>query len=673
MPRSATARRTPEIVELMRQRLCELSSLVESRELSSHEFFSRWLAVVSECAVSDSGAVLLRSNSGVWTEVATRNFACVALGSEDGPTAHGRLVYETFSQRRPRVVLPTQSEAEGDIPANTPRGLLLIAPFVARQQVRGVIELVLPADADADKQLETLAAVQAAGELIAVFEERQASLAGRRREQIAEYVESFCRQVYRDLSVGRTAYAIANEAKRLLGAERVSVLVRRGKTLRLVAVSGLDVVEKRSAAAKEMCAMAEAVNAGQEVAHYPPLEADGAEPLPPQLQKAVGDYVDHSYVRRISVLPLVAATPEAASQAFIPAGSLVVEWFGDADFPPGYVDRCRFAVEHAAAALEKARRYERLPGVKLWQRVADWRDSADPKRRWKLAAWLGVPFVGLLSLVFIPADFTIHSAATLQPALNQFAFAPSDGVVKQIFVKHGDRVESGQPLVQLRNVDLEVQITELTGRRCAAQEQLSGVERSLFEDSVRLPVAERHRLSGDRSKLRQELASFDEQLKLLERKREQLLVRSPLAGEVLTWDVEKLLLHRPVQIGQSLLEIGDVGGAWTLELELPDDDVGHVAAANQASAPLAVRYRLAAAPQEDYYAAVQEVHLAADVRGEAGNVVLVRASLNDVAPPVRRAGTAAVAKVYCGRRSLGYVWLHDAIDFLRTKVWFRLS
>jgi hypothetical protein len=35
-------------------------------------------------------------------------------------------------------------------------------------------------------------------------------------------------------------------------------------------------------------------------------------------------------------------------------------------------------------------------------------------------------------------------------------------------------------------------------------------------------------------------------------------------------------------------------------------------------------------------------------------------------------GAEVTAKVYCGKRSVGYVWLHDLIDFIRAKILFRL-
>jgi hypothetical protein len=87
---------------------------------------------------------------------------------------------------------------------------------------------------------------------------------------------------------------------------------------------------------------------------------------------------------------------------------------------------------------------------------------------------------------------------------------------------------------------------------------------------------------------------------------------------------------------------------------------------------LPVHYRLLAEPRTDRTAEVREVHFAAEIRGEEGNTVLTKAILTGDSLPVLRPGAEATAKVYCGERALGYVWLHDAVDFFRTKIWFRM-
>jgi hypothetical protein len=38
-----------------------------------------------------------------------------------------------------------------------------------------------------------------------------------------------------------------------------------------------------------------------------------------------------------------------------------------------------------------------------------------------------------------------------------------------------------------------------------------------------------------------------------------------------------------------------------------------------------------------------------------------------------RPGATVKAKVYCGKRSIGYAWLHDAINFVRSRVLFPMN
>jgi hypothetical protein len=37
-----------------------------------------------------------------------------------------------------------------------------------------------------------------------------------------------------------------------------------------------------------------------------------------------------------------------------------------------------------------------------------------------------------------------------------------------------------------------------------------------------------------------------------------------------------------------------------------------------------------------------------------------------------RPGATVVARIHCGRRALGYVWLHEVWEFIQSRVLFRL-
>ena len=75
-------------------------------------------------------------------------------------------------------------------------------------------------------------------------------------------------------------------------------------------------------------------------------------------------------------------------------------------------------------------------------------------------------------------------------------------------------------------------------------------------------------------------------------------------------------------------------------------------------------------PDHTYDARVRDVAMITDVIESAGPQVLVTATVDRAKLPRLRPGASVLAKIHCGRRSLGYVWLHDLWDAARTRVFF---
>ncbi len=237
-------------------------------------------------------------------------------------------------------------------------------------------------------------------------------------------------------------------------------------------------------------------------------------------------------------------------------------------------------------------------------------------------------------------------------------------------------VEEGDLLATLRNTDLEVAITDVLGRQASSEEELVSTQRALADST--LTTADRTRLSGRAAQLRREIESLETQHRLLLSKRENLEVRSPIKGVVVTWQVRDRLMLRPVEKGQSLLSVADKSREWELEIHMSDDRLGHINRAYAEAAakgePLEVDYVLATDPGTRHYGTVRDIHEQAEVRGEEGNTVLVRITID----PSRHereelgAGATVTAMINCGPRSLGYVWFHDLIAFVQSQILFRL-
>jgi multidrug efflux pump subunit AcrA (membrane-fusion protein) len=283
----------------------------------------------------------------------------------------------------------------------------------------------------------------------------------------------------------------------------------------------------------------------------------------------------------------------------------------------------------------------------------------------------------IAALFVVPWSFSVSCSGTLEPAGRREVFAPLDGTVSAVKVKHGDRVEAGALLVELRNTDLEVSLSDITGQRMATQEQILAVDRarSLLDKGKSATPEERNRLEGQRSELRQKLTSLDEQLELYRQKRELLSVTSPITGEVTTWNVEQLLRERPVRQGQVLVSVADDNGPWELELRMPEHRMGELADADRrlaAGEPVWVTYRMATSPGVDHEGKVTEIHRSAELHGEEGNVVLIKVAIDKSSLTALRPGADVTAKVHCGSRSLGYAMFHDIIAFVQSRILFYL-
>jgi hypothetical protein len=109
-----------------------------------------------------------------------------------------------------------------------------------------------------------------------------------------------------------------------------------------------------------------------------------------------------------------------------------------------------------------------------------------------------------------------------------------------------------------------------------------------------------------------------------------------------------------------------------VELLVPDRRIGHVRAAREELQPdLEVSFILATDPSVTYRGRIADVALSAEVDDEQGNSVLVTVAIDRETIPALRPGASVVANVHCGRRAIGYVWFHEVLEFVQSRVLFK--
>jgi multidrug efflux pump subunit AcrA (membrane-fusion protein) len=183
---------------------------------------------------------------------------------------------------------------------------------------------------------------------------------------------------------------------------------------------------------------------------------------------------------------------------------------------------------------------------------------------------------------------------------------------------------------------------------------------------------EQHRqLSAEEGEVKELIRSLERQLKILDQKRSELKIQSPIAGQVLTWDVSPLLDKRPVSRGQILMTVADLSGPWVVEIRVPDDQIGHVLAAQKEQGQeLKVEFLLATDPETTYTGKISQISMTTEPGEENSASVLVTVSINREDIPELRPGATVIPKILCGQKPVGYVWFHGLIDAVKTYVLF---
>jgi multidrug efflux pump subunit AcrA (membrane-fusion protein) len=310
----------------------------------------------------------------------------------------------------------------------------------------------------------------------------------------------------------------------------------------------------------------------------------------------------------------------------------------------------------------------------------------------KTVAIAGAVLILLLALFLVPAKFQLSGKGKLEPVSKRDVFATLKGTVRKIFVKHGQMVKAGDPLVLIKNPDLTAQVEDVQGKLNSAYTEFHAAERQLQNAGRNhLTTEEQERIRGQATGYETQAESLERQLKILREKEKQLEVVSPINGQIVTWQIEEKLFQRPVEEGQLLMTVADPDGPWEIDVRMPEDRMGFVARranekhdevqqkklAGEATQPsdeqLDASYILATNPGSRYYGKVFEIGQSAEVMGDDGNVVLLKVSIDKSEHDAvdLKQGADVTAKIDCGTASIGYCWFHDLISFIQSRL-FRL-
>ncbi|MBD53518.1 MAG: hemolysin D [Rhodopirellula sp.] len=650
---------------------------------TAEEFYPELLSRIITALAAAGGAIwLLDEDRQLSLQYQINAEPSILEDDSEDATRHTRLIQRVANTGQSLLVPPYSGTTDGEGEGNPTGFLLCLGALQHDGHNDGLIEIFQRPGTAPDTQRGYLRFLQQMCELAAEWLRSQKLRTLGDRQTLWQQADSFARATHESLDLKETAYIVANEGRRLIGCDRVSVAIKKGRHCKVQAISGQDTIENRSNIVTALNNLATRVVAAGE-----PLWHDGAtEDLPPQIEEALEDYVDQSYGRNIAVLPLreperrLGVDNDSGAAGEIDRdnahrgeviGALIVEQI-ESDIPEDvFRARCDLVYEHGTRAIANSRAHSNLFLMPLWRALgrATWvlRARTLPKTIGVVGLLLAV----VLGLTFIKKDFNLEAEGTLVPSEKREIFAPIDGEVIAVNFDHDDAVKQNDVLIELRNRDIEIQIADIEGQIQTNLAEQAKVQGQLSRRQLLKP-SELRSLQAEKNELQAKDMVLQRKLQLQKDRKAELMIRSPIQGTVVSWDVEKNLRLRPIMTGQVLMEVADLEQNLVLEVELPEKREGHLDEyiAQQGLSDtdqLSVTYILATDPDEPMDASllIDSISKRADANEEHGAVIKMRANpdqatLRGLQP---RPGAKVIAKIYCGRRSSGFVFFHEIYEW----------
>ena len=651
----------------------ELDEVVESvarlsvSEISPAQFYAELLDAIVPALGAVGGALWTRRPDGGLRLDYQINLAEARL-TENAQTQrrHAKLVQRTLQADKPKVVPARSSGADAEEGENPSPSVLLLCPWRSEPEWAGVVELIERPGLSPAAERGYLRFLDAICEFVTDFHRDHQLRSARERMGLLGQYEQFTQGIHRSLDLKTTAYRMANEGRRLIGCDRVSVAVRRGSKCRVLAVSGVDSVHRRSSGGRQLEQLSAAVAAAGEPLWHPDDETE----LPGPIDRPLAAYLDVSHTRGLGILPLAVREDEQGESRPEVLGVLIVEQF------QGVLDdsargRVSTVLAHCGLALRNALELEHIPLRRPARAIAG---LLHARQLPKTATALFALVAAAIALVTVQGEFSVKARGELQPAVRRDVFAPGDGVIAEVCVGHAQQVGAGQVLIEMRRPELEFEFKRLWGELQTARKRLAAVEAERLQNTRETAQQrQRHnRLTADKEELKEQIGGLEKQYEILRQEQAELKVRSPIDAAVLTWDLKELLDARPVGRGQVLMTVADLEGPWVLELRVPDDRIAPLLAAREKKRGDGpdVSFVLATEPGVELHGRIQQLGMRTEITESAEAFVPVtvhvdRGEIRTLVP-----GATVVARIDCGRRPIGYVWLHDLIDAVRLWILF---
>ncbi|MCQ2055746.1 MAG: efflux RND transporter periplasmic adaptor subunit [Fibrobacter sp.] len=263
-------------------------------------------------------------------------------------------------------------------------------------------------------------------------------------------------------------------------------------------------------------------------------------------------------------------------------------------------------------------------------------------------------FFGILGIAFVlfatlyPLNYKVNSPAILKTDKIIYHTAPFSGYIDSVFVKPGDVVYKGQELLRLDQKELKLEEADLM-----AVEQDNRREIQKAQANHQLAEMRIHQAK---------LAQTQSKLKIVRYKISKASIYATADSAVIVEGDLQKRLGAYVEQGSELFQTALIENIY-VEVDVSELEIKNVALGSEGL--LAIKSR----PDYVYRFRTERISPTASVK-EQENTFAVRGEFTRQTPSWFRPGMTGIAKIFAGKNTLWWILSHQAIDFIRLKLWW---